>query len=119
MPATRDSIADVWGPRAPQVGADWPVRVDQNLDTNPDRWVQASCFLCSNGCGLDIGVKDDRPGGRIVGVRGRAVDVVNRGRLGPKGCIAGRSTQAPIAWHIHSSAVATSSSARAGTTRWR
>ena len=37
--------------------------------------------LCSNGCGMDIGVKD----GRIVGVRGRAVDRVNHGRLGPKG----------------------------------
>jgi anaerobic selenocysteine-containing dehydrogenase len=37
--------------------------------------------LCSNGCGLDIGVKD----GKIVGVRGRAVDRVNKGRLGPKG----------------------------------
>src|SRR6185503_7292615 len=33
------------------------------------------------GCGLDIGVKN----GRIVGVRGRADDHVNRGRLGPKG----------------------------------
>src|SRR6185503_13775010 len=33
------------------------------------------------GCGLDIGVKD----GRIVGVRGRGDDHVNRGRLGPKG----------------------------------
>jgi len=30
---------------------------------------------------VDIGVKD----GRIVGVRGRAVDAVNKGRLGPKG----------------------------------
>ena len=38
-------------------------------------------MLCSNGCGCDIGVRD----GRIVGVRGRAVDVVNKGRLGPKG----------------------------------
>lgn len=38
-------------------------------------------MLCSNGCALDIGVRD----GRIVGVRGRAQDVVNRGRLGPKG----------------------------------
>jgi anaerobic selenocysteine-containing dehydrogenase len=37
--------------------------------------------LCSHGCGLDIGVRD----GRIVGVRGRAVDRVNHGRLGPKG----------------------------------
>jgi anaerobic selenocysteine-containing dehydrogenase len=37
--------------------------------------------LCSNGCALDIAVK----GVRIVGVRGRAVDAVNKGRLGPKG----------------------------------
>ena len=35
----------------------------------------------SNGCGLDIGVK----GGKVVGVRGRATDRVNKGRLGPKG----------------------------------
>lgn len=35
----------------------------------------------SNGCGLDIGVKN----GKVVGVRGRATDRVNKGRLGPKG----------------------------------
>jgi hypothetical protein len=35
----------------------------------------------SNGCGLDIGVKN----GKVVGVRGRITDRVNRGRLGPKG----------------------------------
>lgn len=34
-----------------------------------------------NGCGADIGVAD----GKIVGIRGRAVDRVNKGRLGPKG----------------------------------
>jgi anaerobic selenocysteine-containing dehydrogenase len=45
------------------------------------RWIQSACVLCSNGCGIDIGVKD----GRIVGVRGREVDRVNKGRLGPKG----------------------------------
>lgn len=39
----------------------------------------SGCF--SNGCGMDIGVKD----GKIVGVRGRAADRVNKGRLGPKG----------------------------------
>ncbi len=88
MASTRDSITDIWGPRTPQSGSHWPVRVDQNVDEEPDRWVQACCFLCSNGCGIDIGVKDDRPGGRIVGVRGRDVDVVNRGRLGPKGLYA-------------------------------
>jgi anaerobic selenocysteine-containing dehydrogenase len=85
MAGTRDSIADIWGPRTPLLGTEWPVRVDQNIEEEPDRWVQAACFLCSNGCGIDIAVKDDTPGGRIVGVRGRADDVVNRGRLGPKG----------------------------------
>lgn len=85
MSATRDSIANIWGPRTPSLDARWPARVDQNVEEAPDRWVQACCFLCSNGCGIDIGVKDDRPGGRIVGVRGREADVVNRGRLGPKG----------------------------------
>lgn len=85
MASTRDSITDIWGPRTPHAGPDWPVRVDQNVEERPDRWVQSSCFLCSNGCGMDIGVKGDRLGGRIVGVRGRELDVVNRGRLGPKG----------------------------------
>lgn len=35
----------------------------------------------SNGCGMDVGVKN----GRVVGVRGRVTDRVNKGRLGPKG----------------------------------
>jgi ferredoxin-nitrate reductase len=43
--------------------------------------VQSACVLCTNGCGLDIGVKENR----IVGVRGRSDDAINRGRLGPKG----------------------------------
>jgi ferredoxin-nitrate reductase len=43
--------------------------------------VPSACLLCSNGCGLDIAVKN----GRMVGVRGRAGDRVNYGRLGPKG----------------------------------
>lgn len=45
---------------------------------------QASFLLTvpsSNGCGIDIGVKE----GKVVGVRGRAMDRVNKGRLGPKG----------------------------------
>ena len=82
MPQTRDSIQDVFGDRTPlEQGAAWPVRVDERTEAEPDRWVQSACVLCSNGCGCDIAVKD----GRIVGVRGRAVDVVNRGRMGPKG----------------------------------
>ncbi|GAB3860210.1 nitrate reductase [Hymenobacter terrigena] len=80
MPETRDSIHDIWGPRTPHQGR-WPVRIDERTTAEPDHWVQSACVLCSNGCGCDIGVKN----GRIVGVRGRAVDRVNHGRLGPKG----------------------------------
>ncbi|PYE51866.1 molybdopterin oxidoreductase family protein [Deinococcus yavapaiensis] len=82
MTQTRDSINDIWGARTPH-GADasWPERVDEHITDTPDRWVRGTCVLCSNGCGLDIGVKD----GRIVGVRGLATDVTNKGRLGPKG----------------------------------
>src|SRR5215203_5111098 len=82
MPESRESIQDVWGRRTPYRGAGkWPLRVDQHVTEWPDDWFQSCCVLCSVGCGLDIGVKD----GRIVGVRGRGVDRVNRGRLGPKG----------------------------------
>ncbi|MDZ8053382.1 MAG: molybdopterin oxidoreductase family protein [Aulosira sp. ZfuVER01] len=80
MKQTRDSIADIWGDRTPYYG-EWPVRVDEHIIDEPDQWVQSACILCSNGCGMDIGVKN----GVIVGVRGRAVDAVNHGRLGPKG----------------------------------
>jgi anaerobic selenocysteine-containing dehydrogenase len=82
-----DRIADIWGPRTPHPrGTVWPARVDQCLDdgltdADVDRWVQSACLLCSNGCGCDIAVSN----GRMVGVRGRAGDVVNHGRLGPKG----------------------------------
>jgi anaerobic selenocysteine-containing dehydrogenase len=58
-------------------------RQDCNLgiDGEPDAWVHSACLLCSNGCGMDIGVKD----GRIVGVRGQVDHPVNFGHLGPKG----------------------------------
>ncbi|WP_046468808.1 molybdopterin oxidoreductase family protein [Allosalinactinospora lopnorensis] len=83
----RDRIADIWGTRTPHArGTRWPVRVDTALEDglapeDVDRWVQSACVLCSNGCACDIAVKD----GRMVGVRGRGVDTVNHGRLGPKG----------------------------------
>jgi ferredoxin-nitrate reductase len=77
---TRDSINNIWGDRTPYVN-DWPQRIDEHTTEDPDHWVQSACLLCSNGCGVDIGVKD----GRIVGVKGRAQDRVNHGRLGPKG----------------------------------
>ena len=82
-----DRIADIWGERTPHgSGQAWPERVDQVLtegltDGDVDRWVQSACVLCSNGCGCDIAVKD----GKMVGIRGRREDRVNRGRLGPKG----------------------------------
>lgn len=80
MSSSRDSIKDIWGKRSPYFGT-WSERVDERTSDVADSWVQSACVLCSNGCGLEIGVKD----GRIVGVRGRADDHVNRGRLGPKG----------------------------------
>ena len=80
MGMTRDAIADIWGARTPFVG-EWPRRGDEYTTEEPDTWVQSACVLCSIGCGLDIGVKDNR----IVGVRGRTSDRTNHGRLGPKG----------------------------------
>ena len=98
-------IADPWGPRTPYgSGQAWPVRVDEQVGGEasgpggPDgagpqveRWVPSACVLCSNGCGLDIGVA----GGRIVGVRGRSGDRVNHGRLGPKGLYGWQANSAP------------------------
>jgi ferredoxin-nitrate reductase len=78
---------DIWGERTPySPGESWPVRVDLHLVDgvtvdDVDSWVPSACLLCSNGCGLDIAVKN----GQMVGVRGRAEDRVNHGRLGPKG----------------------------------
>jgi anaerobic selenocysteine-containing dehydrogenase len=82
-----DRIADIWGQRTPYArDEEWPVRVDLKLadgvsEADVDHWVVSACTLCSHGCALDIAVKD----GRMVGVRGRGTDVVNHGRLGPKG----------------------------------
>jgi anaerobic selenocysteine-containing dehydrogenase len=81
MAETRNSIEDVWGPRTPHSAGSWPVRVDERTTGDVERWVPSVCVLCSTGCGMDVGVA----GGRIVGVRGRADDRVNHGRLGPKG----------------------------------
>src|SRR5918997_4337942 len=81
-----DRIANPWGERTPFGPGDvWPVRVDQFLEEGiseeeVDRWVQTASILQSNGDALDIAVKD----GRMVGVRGRAVDRVNKGRVDPK-----------------------------------
>jgi ferredoxin-nitrate reductase len=79
-------IAGPWGPATPYgAGEDWPVRVDMMLEAgvsedDVERWVPSASVLHSNGDAMDIAVRGDR----IVGVRGRAGDRVNRGRLDPK-----------------------------------
>jgi len=55
--------------------------VDGVSEAEVQRWVRGACLLCSNGCGIEVAVRD----GTIVGVRGRAEDRINHGRLGPKG----------------------------------
>ena len=88
-------IEDVWGARTPYAaGVRWPERVDRFLTVDEDRvehWVPSACVLCSNGCGMDVAVT----GGRIVGVRGRAGDRINHGRLGPKGLYGWQANHAP------------------------
>src|SRR5690606_7750770 len=117
-----DRIADPWGPRTPYGrpplvdrlaarlpaglrgrlphhggrSSPWPVRVDSFLEpgvteADVDRWVQSASILHSNGDALDIAVKD----GRIVGVRGRAGDRVNHGRLGPKDLFGWQANASP------------------------
>jgi anaerobic selenocysteine-containing dehydrogenase len=84
--ARRDRIAEPWGTRTPfEVGGAWPARKDLFLsdgvsEDQVERWVQTASVLHSNGDAMDIAVKE----GRIVGVRGRTTDRVNRGRLDPK-----------------------------------
>jgi anaerobic selenocysteine-containing dehydrogenase len=80
-----DRIAEPWGARTPYGrGERWPQRVDVHLadgiDDGSVEWVQSASVLHSNGDGIDIAVRD----GRIVGVRGRANDRVNHGRLDTK-----------------------------------
>jgi anaerobic selenocysteine-containing dehydrogenase len=91
-----DRIADIWGPRT-AYGPDvpWPARTDRFVAAGAKEaeiaWVQSACVLCSQGCGMDIAVRD----GRMVGVRGRAGDRVNHGRLGPKGLFGWQANASP------------------------
>ena len=92
-----DRIAEPWGERTPYPrGGEWPVRVDQFLEDGVDEgdvddWVQTASILHSNGDALDIAVKD----GRICGVRGRAVDRVNKGRVDPKDLFGWQANNSP------------------------
>jgi anaerobic selenocysteine-containing dehydrogenase len=56
-----------------------------------DRWVPTAGVLHSNGDGMELAVKD----GRIVGVRGAAMDRVNRGRLDPKDLFGWQANHSP------------------------
>lgn len=60
-------------------------------DDDVERWVQTASILHSNGDALDIGVRE----GRIVGVRGRARDRVNHGRLDPKDAFGWQANHSP------------------------
>ena len=46
-----------------------------------DTWVKTTCGYCSVGCGMELGVKEDK----IVAVRGWESHPVNLGKLCPKG----------------------------------
>ncbi|MEU0114554.1 nitrate reductase [Streptomyces bobili] len=97
MDASVDRIARPWGSRTPHGRHEpWPVRVDTYLEAGVEparvqRWVQAASILHSDGDAMDIAVLD----GRMVGVRGRAGDRVNRGRLGPKDLFAWQANASP------------------------
>jgi hypothetical protein len=92
-----ERIGAPWGARTPyDPGTPWPSRVDTHLtagvaEHEVERWVPAASLLHSKGDAMDIALHD----GRIVGVRGRAEDRVNRGRLGPRICTGGRRTAPP------------------------
>ncbi|MFJ7045642.1 molybdopterin oxidoreductase family protein [Streptomyces sp. NPDC101112] len=97
MESSLDRIDRPWGERTPYGRAEpWPTRVDSCLaDGVPPeavaRWVQSASLLDSGGDAMDIAVLD----GRIVGVRGRAADRVNRGRLEPKDLFGWQANAAP------------------------
>jgi anaerobic selenocysteine-containing dehydrogenase len=97
-----DRIREPWGARTPygpgpvDAPSPWPERVDLHLadgvsEDDVDRWVPSASVLHSNGDAMDIAVKD----GHIVGVRGRAQDRVNHGRLGPKDLFGWQAMAAP------------------------
>jgi anaerobic selenocysteine-containing dehydrogenase len=76
-----------------------------------DHWVKTTCGYCSVGCGMFIGVRDNK----AVAVRGNPLHSVNRGKLCPKGLSEhhildspGRAKQpllrkngflVPVSWH--------------------
>ncbi|MFI6849488.1 molybdopterin oxidoreductase family protein [Kitasatospora sp. NPDC050467] len=92
-----DRTTDPWGARTPYApGAVWPSRVDLQLaaglsEADVQRWVPSASLLHSNGDAMDVAVRD----GRIVGVRGRAGDRVNHGRLDIKDLFGWQANASP------------------------
>ncbi|MFF4366787.1 molybdopterin oxidoreductase family protein [Streptomyces sp. NPDC001594] len=92
-----DRIAEPWGGRTPYGRhQEWPARQDAYLaegvgPQDVERWVQTASILHSDGDAMDIAVRD----GAMVGVRGRVVDRVNRGRLGPKDAFGWQANASP------------------------
>ncbi|MET7447438.1 nitrate reductase [Streptomyces sp. NBC_01685] len=97
MEPLTDRIGDPWGSRVPHGRhKSWSARVDTFLSEGVEpsmvqEWVQAASILHSDGDAMDIAVID----GRMVGVRGRATDRVNRGRLGPKDLFGWQANASP------------------------
>jgi assimilatory nitrate reductase catalytic subunit len=60
---------------------DDPLRGPVHASRQADRWVRSTCGYCSVGCGMLLGVRDDK----VVTVAGDPDHPVNRGRLCPKG----------------------------------
>jgi hypothetical protein len=66
--------------------------LDEGLDAQDvDSWHQTASILHSNGDAMAIAVRNER----IVGVRGRGSDRVNRGRLGPKDLFGWQANNSP------------------------
>ncbi|UTI66108.1 molybdopterin-dependent oxidoreductase [Paraconexibacter antarcticus] len=90
-------IDDPWGTASPTPrGAPWPPRRDVQLadgvgEEDVQAWTQTASLLHSDGDAMDIATID----GRIVGVRGRTEDRVNRGRLGPKDLFGWQANASP------------------------
>ncbi|GAA0594590.1 nitrate reductase [Streptomyces crystallinus] len=97
MDPSVDRIAQPWGSRTPYGRHEaWPTRVDTHLAQgvepgDVERWVGSASILHSDGDAMDIAVRD----GRMVGVRGRATDRVNHGRLGPKDLFGWQANSSP------------------------
>jgi anaerobic selenocysteine-containing dehydrogenase len=92
-----DRIAEPWGRRTPYGPHEpWPVRVDEHYadgvtGDDVERWAASASLLHSNGDAMDIAVV----GGRIAGVRGRADDRVNHGRLDVKDLYGWQANNSP------------------------